>query len=190
MRIDDGVREGGVISPFYDSMIAKLIVHGATREEALARLDEALAATHIVGMSTNVQFLRHVVRSRSFAEADLDTLRLIAEYLRDDFRVRRAIRRTRTTAGPSSSTRTVAVPLRMIICGVGAAVSACVTMSDPLVLRSTSSPSARIRAARRAASRTRSAASAASRCSRVSSSTGPTLAGGVLWQDGATQASY
>jgi 3-methylcrotonyl-CoA carboxylase alpha subunit len=73
VRIDDGVREGDAISPFYDSMIAKLIVHGATREEALARLDEALAATHIVGLATNVQFLRHVARSRSFAQADLDT---------------------------------------------------------------------------------------------------------------------
>ncbi|MGV3572305.1 MAG: biotin/lipoyl-containing protein, partial [Ramlibacter sp.] len=73
VRVDDGVREGDAISPYYDSMIAKLIVHGATREEALARLDEALARTHIVGLSTNVQFLRHVVRSRSFAEADLDT---------------------------------------------------------------------------------------------------------------------
>ncbi len=73
VRVDDGVREGDAISPFYDSMIAKLIVHGDTREQALARLDEALAATHIVGLSTNVQFLRHVVRSRSFAQADLDT---------------------------------------------------------------------------------------------------------------------
>ncbi|GAB3772396.1 acetyl/propionyl/methylcrotonyl-CoA carboxylase subunit alpha [Ramlibacter monticola] len=73
VRIDDGVREGDAIPPFYDSMIAKLIVHGATREEALARLDEALAGTHIVGLSTNVQFLRYVVRSRSFAQADLDT---------------------------------------------------------------------------------------------------------------------
>jgi 3-methylcrotonyl-CoA carboxylase alpha subunit len=73
VRVDDGVRQGDLISPFYDSMIAKLIVHGATREEALARLDEALAATHIVGLSTNVQFLRHVVKSRSFAQADLDT---------------------------------------------------------------------------------------------------------------------
>jgi 3-methylcrotonyl-CoA carboxylase alpha subunit len=73
VRVDDGVREGDAISPFYDPMIAKLIVHGATREEALARLDEALAATHIVGLSTNVQFLRYVVKSRSFAQADLDT---------------------------------------------------------------------------------------------------------------------
>ena len=67
------VRAGDTVSPFYDPMIAKLIVHGATRAEALARLDEALAQTHIVGLATNVQFLRHVVTSRSFAEADLDT---------------------------------------------------------------------------------------------------------------------
>jgi len=73
VRVDDGVREGDTISPFYDSMVAKLIVHGATREQALARLDEALAHTHIVGLSTNVQFLRHVVRSESFAQARLDT---------------------------------------------------------------------------------------------------------------------
>ena len=73
VRVDAGVREGDVISPFYDSMIAKLIVHGDTREQALARLDEALAQVHIVGLNTNVQFLRHVVQSHSFAEADLDT---------------------------------------------------------------------------------------------------------------------
>ncbi|MDM0020477.1 acetyl/propionyl/methylcrotonyl-CoA carboxylase subunit alpha [Variovorax saccharolyticus] len=73
VRIDDGVREGGVISPFYDSMIAKLIVHGATREEALARLDLALAQTHIVGVATNVQFLRGILRTDSFANAKLDT---------------------------------------------------------------------------------------------------------------------
>jgi 3-methylcrotonyl-CoA carboxylase alpha subunit len=73
VRIDDGVRQGDTISPFYDSMVAKLIVHGQTREEALARMDEALAQTRIVGLSTNVQFLRYVVRSPSFAEAKLDT---------------------------------------------------------------------------------------------------------------------
>lgn len=73
VRVDDGVREGDAISPYYDSMVAKLIVHGATREEALARLDDALAQTRIVGLSTNVQFLRYVVRSPSFAKANLDT---------------------------------------------------------------------------------------------------------------------
>ncbi len=73
VRVDAGVREGDTISPFYDSMVAKLIVHGATREQALARLDTALAQTHIVGLATNVQFLRHVTTSPSFAQAQLDT---------------------------------------------------------------------------------------------------------------------
>ena len=73
VRVDSGVRQGDVISPFYDSMVAKLIVHGDTREQALSRLDTALAQTHIVGLNTNVQFLRNVVQSRSFAQADLDT---------------------------------------------------------------------------------------------------------------------
>ena len=73
VRIDDGVRQGDAISPFYDSMVAKLIVHGKTRKEALARLDAALAQTHIVGLNTNVQFLRYVLQSPSFANANLDT---------------------------------------------------------------------------------------------------------------------
>mgnify|MGYP002651908102 CR=1 FL=1 len=73
VRVDSGVRQGDVISPFYDSMVAKLIVHGDTREQALARLDEALAQTHIVGLATNVQFLRRVARTDSFAQAKLDT---------------------------------------------------------------------------------------------------------------------
>ena len=73
VRIDDGVRQGDAISPFYDSMVAKLIVHGKTRQEALARLDDALAQTHIVGLNTNVQFLRYVLHSESFATANLDT---------------------------------------------------------------------------------------------------------------------
>ena len=73
VRIDSGVRQGDAISPYYDSMVAKLIVHGATRDEALARLDRALAQVHIVGLNTNVQFLRHVIASESFARANLDT---------------------------------------------------------------------------------------------------------------------
>jgi len=73
VRVDAGVGEGDAISPFYDSMIAKLIVWGETREQALARLDDALARTHIVGPHTNVAFLRRVVNSASFARADLDT---------------------------------------------------------------------------------------------------------------------
>ncbi len=73
VRVDSGVRQGDAISPFYDSMVAKLIVHGDTREQALARLDEALAQTHIVGLATNVQFLRRVAKTAAFAQAKLDT---------------------------------------------------------------------------------------------------------------------
>jgi 3-methylcrotonyl-CoA carboxylase alpha subunit len=71
--VDAGVREGDRISPHYDSMIAKLIVWGEDRAQALARLDAALRDTHIVGPATNVAFLRRVVNSPSFATADLDT---------------------------------------------------------------------------------------------------------------------
>ena len=81
VRIDDGVREGDAISPFYDSMVAKLIVHGKTRQEALARLDASLAQTHIVGLNTNVQFLRYVLQSESFAKANLDTALIPREEL-------------------------------------------------------------------------------------------------------------
>ena len=73
VRIDDGVREGDTVSPFYDSMVAKLIVHGDTREQCLARLDAALAQLQIVGVGNNVQFLRHVLATRSFSEGRLDT---------------------------------------------------------------------------------------------------------------------
>lgn len=73
VRIDDGVREGDVISPFYDSMIAKLIVHAPTRTQALAKMDRALALTRIVGLPNNVAFLRYVINTESFSQPNLDT---------------------------------------------------------------------------------------------------------------------
>ena len=73
VRIDSGVREGDTITPFYDPMIAKLIVHGPTREAALARLALALKACEAVGPSTNIAFLERIVESKPFQIADLDT---------------------------------------------------------------------------------------------------------------------
>jgi 3-methylcrotonyl-CoA carboxylase alpha subunit len=73
VRVDSGFAQGDEVSPYYDSMIAKLIVWGIDREQALARLDVALSQTHLVGLHTNVAFLRRVVRSKAFAGADLDT---------------------------------------------------------------------------------------------------------------------
>lgn len=80
VRFDDGVVQGDAISPYYDSMVAKLIVHGATREEALGKLDQALAQTHIVGLVNNVQFLRQVIQSQSFSQAHLDTALIQREH--------------------------------------------------------------------------------------------------------------
>ncbi len=73
VRVDTGFGEGDTISPHYDSMVAKLIVWGETREQALARLDVALGQTHLDGLATNADFLRRVVRSPAFSHADLDT---------------------------------------------------------------------------------------------------------------------
>ena len=79
-RVDSGFGEGDAISPYYDSMIAKLIVWGADRAQALARLDSALRDTHLMGLATNVAFLRRVVQSRAFATADLDTALIEREH--------------------------------------------------------------------------------------------------------------
>ena len=79
-RVDTGFVEGDAISPFYDSMIAKLIVWGEDRVQALARLDAALRDTHLSGLHTNVAFLRRVVGSHAFATADLDTALIEREH--------------------------------------------------------------------------------------------------------------
>jgi len=73
VRIDSGVREGDGISPFYDPMIAKLIVWGRDRKEALARMAQALAGYQVAGLATNVAFLQRLVTSAPFSGADLDT---------------------------------------------------------------------------------------------------------------------
>ncbi|MCW5300403.1 acetyl/propionyl/methylcrotonyl-CoA carboxylase subunit alpha [Herbaspirillum lusitanum] len=73
VRIDSGVREGDAISPFYDPMIAKLIVWGKDRDAALANMAAALAQYRIVGLATNIGFLQRLVAGQAFSTADLDT---------------------------------------------------------------------------------------------------------------------
>lgn len=87
VRIDTGVREapfgeGDVISIHYDPMIAKIIVHGSDRDEAIARLGAALAETQVAGPKTNLNFLRALAAHPAFAAADLDT-RFINRYAAD-----------------------------------------------------------------------------------------------------------
>jgi 3-methylcrotonyl-CoA carboxylase alpha subunit len=73
VRIDAGVGRGDEITPWFDPMIAKLIVKGADRAAALARLRQALAGVQIGGVRTNVAFLRRIAASRAFGNAELDT---------------------------------------------------------------------------------------------------------------------
>jgi 3-methylcrotonyl-CoA carboxylase alpha subunit len=73
LRVDAGVEAGGAVTPWYDPMIAKLIVRGADRAAALAALRRALAATEIAGVTTNVAFLGRIAASRAFSSAELDT---------------------------------------------------------------------------------------------------------------------
>jgi len=80
VRIDSGVQEGDVISTHYDSMIAKLIVWGDTRDAALRQMDAALGALHITGLHTNVDVVRRVIHTASFAQARLDTALIEREH--------------------------------------------------------------------------------------------------------------
>jgi len=73
VRVDTGVRQGDEITPFYDPMIAKLVVHGSTREAAREKLRAALAEFHVAGVRTNVEFLHRLSSAPSFVEARLDT---------------------------------------------------------------------------------------------------------------------
>jgi len=73
VRVDTGVRAGDAITPNYDPMIAKLIVHGATRDVAVRRLAAALREYEVVGVQTNLALLRGIAGNPDFAAGDIDT---------------------------------------------------------------------------------------------------------------------
>ncbi len=73
LRIETGVRAGDAISPFYDPMIAKVVVHAADRKAALDALVTALEATEIAGSTTNLAFLSALAQDDGFASGDVDT---------------------------------------------------------------------------------------------------------------------
>ena len=73
VRVDAGVEQGDAITPFYDPMIAKLIVWDVDRDAALRRMQQALAECEVVGVTTNAAFLRRLVMTDSFTQAKLDT---------------------------------------------------------------------------------------------------------------------
>jgi 3-methylcrotonyl-CoA carboxylase alpha subunit len=73
VRVDSGVREGGEVSVHYDPLLAKLIVHAEDRERALERMDHALAEFVILGVRTNIPFLRRLIRHPAFRAGELHT---------------------------------------------------------------------------------------------------------------------
>ena len=73
VRVDAGVEQGDAITPYYDPMIAKLIVWDVDRDRALQRLQRALLDCQVVGVTTNAAFLRRLVMTDSFRHANLDT---------------------------------------------------------------------------------------------------------------------
>jgi len=80
VRVDTGVYEGGEISMFYDPMIAKLVTGGKTRDEAIARMRDALDAFHVRGISHNIPFLASVMAHPRFREGRLSTAFIEEEY--------------------------------------------------------------------------------------------------------------
>jgi 3-methylcrotonyl-CoA carboxylase alpha subunit len=73
LRLDAGVEAGDAVTPFYDSMIAKLIAHAPTRAEALAKLGDALARAVVIGPKTNLAFLSALVRASEVEAGAVDT---------------------------------------------------------------------------------------------------------------------
>ena len=72
-RVDTGYEENNVVSSHYDPMLAKIIVHGDTRDQARQKLIQALLQTRLHGPSSNISFLIRVLESEPFAAANLDT---------------------------------------------------------------------------------------------------------------------
>jgi 3-methylcrotonyl-CoA carboxylase alpha subunit len=73
VRVDSGFVTGSEVSQFYDSLLAKVIAHGATRDEARRRLIGALREFHVLGVRTNIAYLLDVLDSPGFAGGDIDT---------------------------------------------------------------------------------------------------------------------
>ncbi len=73
VRVDTAMYTGYVIPPVYDSMIAKIIVHGKDRDEAIAKMRRALEECVVEGIDTNIDFLLQIIENKSFKEGNFDT---------------------------------------------------------------------------------------------------------------------
>jgi acetyl-CoA carboxylase biotin carboxylase subunit len=73
IRIDSGYKAGDVVTPFYDSLLAKIISHAPTRAQATAQLATALQSFHVEGVKTNIPLHQRILASQAFARGELDT---------------------------------------------------------------------------------------------------------------------
>lgn len=73
IRIDHGLADEAQITPYYDPLLAKIVAHGATRDEAIARMRAALAATTIEGLHTNIQLHQQILDNAQFQAGQVDT---------------------------------------------------------------------------------------------------------------------
>ena len=73
VRVDDGIRQGSVVSPYYDAMVAKVMAHGRDREDAIRRLRAALANTPLLGLKNNGRFLSDLLDHPAFRNAEMHT---------------------------------------------------------------------------------------------------------------------
>ena len=73
VRVDAGYAAGNVVTPHYDPLLAKLVVHGSDREQALARATDALGSFEVTGLKTNLPFHADLLNSAEFASGDYDT---------------------------------------------------------------------------------------------------------------------
>jgi len=72
-RLDHGIHEGAVVTPFYDPMIAKLIIHGKDRNEAIRKKINSLNEFNVQGIATNIIFLLKILNNNSFSNGKVDT---------------------------------------------------------------------------------------------------------------------
>ncbi|MDX2077859.1 MAG: biotin carboxylase N-terminal domain-containing protein [bacterium] len=73
LRVDSGIRSGDAISPYYDPMIAKIITYGVNRNEAIRKLDYALAQTQLLGLRNNINFLRRIITHPDHVTGNITT---------------------------------------------------------------------------------------------------------------------
>jgi geranyl-CoA carboxylase alpha subunit len=98
-RVDSGICEGQVISPYYDPMLAKVIIWSDTRNQAIAKLSNALADTELLGVNNNIRFLADVISRKAFVDGHATTAFIAQQYADESYQASRPDALTCAIAG-------------------------------------------------------------------------------------------